>query len=168
MRYAQNSSVMEDTTKYKSLKASLCGRWVLSAVLLLLLSGLWGQSPTGGVSPSDEPSVRVYEVRVECTINFEYLEPSSDLKETGLRMACVFQFDTPISWAEALSLVSTWFESLWLDLKDSEAGAMSCGSVWDDWYVSDWARGSWRPPGVELYEAIGRYPEWRFIYTADL
>ncbi|GIV04447.1 MAG: hypothetical protein KatS3mg016_0022 [Fimbriimonadales bacterium] len=168
MRYAQNSSVMEDSAKYRPFRASLCGRWMLSAVLLLLLSGLRGQSPTEGVSPSDEPSVRVYEVRVECTIRFEYPEPSSDLKETGLRMACVFQFDTPISWAEALSLVRTWFESLWIDLEDSEAISTQRGIVWDDWYIPDWARGIWRPPGVELYEAIRRYPEWRCIYTEEL
>jgi hypothetical protein len=168
MRYTQPFSVKRFSTKYRPLKAILGGQGVLSAVLLLLSGGLWAQSPTEGVSPSDEPSVRVYEVRVECTIKLEYPEPSSDLKETGLRMACVFQFDTPISWAEALSLVRTWFGSLWLDLEDSEAISTRSGSVWDDWYAPDWTRGSWRPPGVELYGVIWWYPEWRFIYTAEL
>lgn len=168
MRYTQPFSVKRFSTKYRPLKAILGGQGVLSAFLLLLLSRLWAQSPTEGVSPSDEPSVRVYEVRVECTIKLEYPEPSSDLKETGLRMACVFHFDTPISWAEALSLISTWFESLWLDFEDSEAIGTRRRSVWDDWYIPDWARGSWRPPGVELYEAIWSYPEWRFIYTDEL
>lgn len=168
MRYTQHISVKRFSTKYRPLQAALGRQGVLSALLLLLLSGLWGQSSTAGVSPSDEPSVRVYEVRVECTISFEYPEPSSGLKNTGLRMACVFQFDTPISWAEALSLVRTWFESLWLDFEDSEAGATRSGSIWDDWYVPDWARWNWCPPGAELYEAIGRYAEWRFIYTDDL